>query len=390
MKIHLPLLVLIIIISACENKKDTDCLTYYKVPVLSENAVEKMAVKLLLNRIMLDSTIESSFVGDFWINKDTLHFSDLYYNFVYRFNKTGSVIDRHLGRGKGPNEVLDFMHSLPFQDGYCFVSISNSFVYLFDNNWIKEKQFRIHWDVKSKYKEILNHPDPQKIEPYELRMGLPGMVKQWDHNHLVLAISASHPKFNGYFNSSLYYNHSRILALVNTETEKIDELIGRRSPFYLEHTNIPNLDHCIFDLAYRELFVTFWPEPFIYVIDKQSKNAIGKFGKPGRNMRINYPLTQNFEDAEMNRRKDWIEFGHYSYLLNEPKNGLLFRGYTKGGGAISDGLQIYKNYQLIGDFDVPLGFKIIGAIGNELFASCDTEKESSSLYLFKMHLEYEK
>lgn len=387
---NLYFLVLIFIFfnSCYTRKRDIDSSTYYKIPIISKINSEKKVLTIKLDSIKLDS-IESSLVGNFWINNDTLYFSDFYYNYVYSFDKKGKAIDRFIGRGKGPNEVLDFMHSLVVKDGYCLVSPSNSFVYLFDNNWSKIKQFRIRWDVKSNYKEILKHPNPKEIGPYELRITLPDMVKRWDEDHIAIAISATHPKFNGFFSSDLYYNYSRILALVNLKTEKIDELIGRRSPVYLDQKNIPNFDHYNFDLTEKELMVSFWPDSFIYVINKQDKKATGKFGAAGRNMRLKYPLTQTYEEAERNRRSDWFEYGHYSYLVNEPKTGLIFRGYTKGKGAISDGLQIYNNYQSIGDLDVPIGFKVIGSIGNEIFASVESERESSTLSIYKINLKYE-
>lgn len=390
MKYCFYILILIIIINACENKKDTDCQTYYQVTDISKNNGNVISVRLTLDSLLLDSTIESSFMGIFWIANDTLLFSDIFYNYIYRFDKKGSVIDRYLGKGKGPNEVLDFMYSFPLQDGYCFVSASNHFVYLFDKSWKNSRKFRIDWDVKTRFKEILNHPNPQEIEPYELDFGIPDKVKQWDHNHLAVALCASHPKFNGYFNSSLFYNQSRILALVNIETGKIDELVGRRSPFYLYHRNIPNFNHFSFEITGKELLVSFWPDSSIYIIDKSSKAATKKFGKPGRDMRTNYTLTNTFEDAELNLRKDWYEFGYYSYLVYEPKSKFLFRGYTKGKGAKSDGLQVYSDYQLVGDLNVPLGFKIIGSVGDEILASCDIDGNASSFYIYKLHFEYEK
>jgi hypothetical protein len=324
------------------------------------------------------------------VDQDTLCFSDLLYNYVYRFNKNGKIVDRHLGRGKGPNEVTDFYHSLGFEKGYCFVSASHNYLYLFDKNWNKINQCQIKWDNKGRYKEVLNHPDPQKIDPYELRITLPDMVRLWDKNHLIMAISATHPKFNGYFNSNLYYQFSRILATVDLNEGKVEDLIGRRSPFYLEKSNIPNFDHYNFDLSEKNLFVSFWADPFIYIIDKASKDCVGKFGNPGKKMKVDYPITKSFKEAEMNRQKDWEEYGHYSYISADSKDDLIFRVYTRGKYAKKDGLQVYRNYQLMGDFDVPKGFKIIGSVNEEILASCESSKEKPSQIIYKVKLEKDK
>ena len=44
------------------------------------------------------------------------------------------------------------------------------------------------------------------------------------------------------------------------------------------------------------------------------------------------------------------------------ETGLLFRSYRKGGGSVTDGLQVYRDGVLVGDVDVPLGFRMAGYV----------------------------
>ncbi|MFY0631701.1 MAG: hypothetical protein JXR05_15155 [Flavobacteriaceae bacterium] len=384
------LLFLSLLFLACGTKEDLNSTAYYNVLDISKKGNKEQIIGLQIDTIYIDSAVETSFIGDFWIANESVYFSDTYFNYIHQFSRNGDVIGKYVGKGNGPNEALGFHYTIPTSNDFKLLFGGNSSIYSFNKNWKKTSGYRINWDIQMSIPEILKNPDPSITGAYEFDYGIPEIFKTWDENHLAIAITASHPKFNGYFNTPLYYNHSRILALVNIETGKIDRLIGRRSPFYLSKENLPNFDHFNYEVASKEAFVNFWVDPFVYILDKKTGLATSKFGFPGRDMKANYPITKTYEMAGERVVDDMVNFGYYNYLKYSHNTKLLFRGYTKGEETNTDGLQIYKEYALIGDIDVPKGFKIIGAIGKEFFGSIQNKNtDEGRLKFLKIKFSYE-
>lgn len=369
---------------SCAKKQGVNCADYYNVPHHINKTDTKLATKLTLIPIAIDSTIECSYVGNFWIMNDTLCFSDQYYGLVYKIRTDGTIVDQQVGRGKGPNEVISFDYSIPFNDNYLLVASSNSSIYTFSNGGQKISETRIDWKVsRAEASEIIHNPNPADRKGYEFDFGIEGIVQPWDEKRIAVGLTSSLDKFNGYFNTKLYYSYSRILAIIDSGSGKIDKIIGRRSPVYLQHTNIPNFDHFCFSVQKDQVLVNFWPDPKIYVIDKNKDRVLYSFGVPGINMDTNYPRTTTYEEAEMQRVNDQQSYGHYHQLKFDVATGLLFRGYTRGANSSNDGLQIYKDKILMADIAVPKGFKVIGSIDHKFYAQIETESTDKRLIVYQ-------
>ena len=380
---------IISIISGCSKKKDISSKEYYNIPHYNEK--KDQGTSLTMFPILIDSTIESSGVGNFWIREDSLYYSDLYSCIVYKIRTDGTIIDRQVGSGRGPNEVISADYSIPFKNSYLLVSSSNSSMYTFSSKGQKISDVIIDWKVsRAEASDIMQNPDPTSYPGYELDFGIDGIVQPWDEKRIAVGLTAAINKFNGYFNSKLYYSHARILAIINTESGKIEKIIGRRSPVYLQHTNIPNFDHFCFDVQKDKVFVNFWPDPNIYVIDKNKDKALYSFGTPGRNMNTKYPLTQTYEEAEMQRENDQQSFGHYHQLKFDLSTGYLFRVYSRGGDSSTEGLQIYKDNVLLADVDVPIGFKVIGNINHKFYAQIDDDTQEAPLKVYQFSFKLSK
>lgn len=385
------LIYIILFCSSCsKGKEDINSTTFYNVADIGNKKQTEIISKIEIDTIPIHGDIETSFVGDFSVFNDTLYFSDHFFGYLFRFNKEGGVIDKNIGKGNGPNEVRAFNYSIVSENGYYFLDGGSSNLYFFDKNFRKEKDFRINWENKRSKQEVLANPVPTLGDSYEFGFGYTGIFKPWDKNHVVIAITASHPKFNGYFDTELYYNHSRILAIVNLESGKIEKYIGRRSPVYLKYKNLPNFDHFNYEVTDNQVFVNFYADPIIYVLDRKEDKAVGKFGHSGKNMKTDYPETKTYEQAEDKWKEDQENFGHYHYIKYIPDKKILFRGYHRGKGEAMDGFQIYKENTLIGDVDVPKGLEIIGLMGNEIYAQNKEINDSEKLEIYKITLVYDK
>jgi hypothetical protein len=386
---NLPYFIIIYLFCICCSKSDINSKKYFDIPHQNQENSINPTVKLTIVPVLIDSTIECSYVGNFWIHNDTLCFSDLYFNYIYRIRNDGSVIDKQVGKGNGPNEVIAFDYNIPLNNGYLLVSSANSRIYKFSSNGKKLSSVKINWKVtRAEGLKIQKNPDPRDHKAYEFDFGIDNIVQLWDNDHIAIGLTSSLEKFNGYFNTSLYYSFGRILAIINTENGEIENIIGRRSPVYIDQTNIPNFDHFCFDVKGDEIYLSFWPDHTIYVIDKQHDKALYSFGEPGRNMKTSYPRTNSYEEAEMQRVTDQQSFGHYHNIVYDKNSQLLFRSYTKGENATTDGLQVYKNNSLLADLDVQVGFKIVGSVEGVIFAQInDGNNENQKLFIYKVTIE---
>ena len=390
------IILLLAVTSACKNydKFGVDSINYYKdIPDLATETNEAHISAIDIEQILVDPSIETSFLGDFVIIDNSLFFADSYYNYVFEVQANGNVTSRNVGRGGGPDEVPGFRYIIPFNNDYCLSS--GSAFNFFTKGWKKTTFSMLDWDWQTPVEEEFYKPNPTKTQGYQSDAPEAGVLQQWDENRLALTVCMENPNCNGFFgNTGFYYKYSRIFIIIDAATGKAEKTFGRRSPLYLEHKNIPNFDHLNYLVMDKNVWVNFWPDHNIYIIDKEKDEATSKFGVPGRDMNTNYRKTLTFEDAENNWREDRQDYGYYNYLLYDKERQLLFRGYTKGGEATTDGLQIYKNYNLIGDIDVPKNFKIIGYYNNELIAYIEEElavnEDDDKLYFCKITLQYDK
>jgi len=388
-----------LVVTSC-SRNDISSKEYYRdVPSLGgiANSSEESISGIHLVPIKVDS-METSYVGYFWNNRDTLYYSDLYYHYIYSLRPDGSIIERYIGRGQGPDEVINFDFSIPFADGYYLHSTYSHYRYFFDNYWKKTNHGHVFWCwkrwTKQEYGKRVNNPVPSDRCYYEddvlsyILTTSQNQIQRWDSTHVAVYVSCLLPKFNGYDNSSLYYNYSRIIALVDVHTGEVERVIGRRPPVYLEKSNIPNMDHAVFSPVDDTVFVSFFPDSIIYMIDKAEDRPIGQFGQQGRNMNTSYVRTHTIKEAEEREKKDWDTFGFYTYLKYDEKRQWLFRGYRQGAHSQYDGLQIYKNHTLIGDVDVPKGFYLIGYLNDQLIGGIeDTEIKELDLHFYQVNFE---
>lgn len=387
---HLTTLFLFLLMLTCESNEDIRSVKYYNVPDVSKTDKKEQLHNITLDTINIESNIETSYTGNFWINNDNIYFTDTYFMYVLKFDKNGKFIEKYIGEGEGPNEVndIDDVSYNSSNNTYNLFSPKTSSIYMFNKDWEKVNEFVIDWDITRSYKDIVDNPSPLLMDSYEFANQYKNILKPWNETHLAISIESSHPKFNGHYGSELYYNNSRILALINLETGKIDNLIGRRSPFYLSNQSLPIFDHFNYETFKDIVYVDFWVDKEIYILDKKTGKATGKFGVPGRDMNVNYQTTSTYQEADKLHFEHRKKFGRYRDLKYLPEKDLLFRFYYKGSNATSDGMQIYKNNSLIGDIDVPIGFKIIGILDNNLYGTIKIEdQEDFNLYRVKLNYE---
>lgn len=360
---------------------DTNNTEYWK----NINAKGKILVSddsgITLEKTILDS-IYCSNIGSLYYNDEVFIFLDEVFNFAYLFNHNGKFVNRFLGKGQGPNDIIASRSFLPHRDG-CVIYGDLQLYYDLDKNWNIIQKGIFNWGESHSPNEIYNNPTPDMPEIYEV-IDYNNTPRIFKDSLLLLPISTSHWKYNGYIMSD-YYSNSRIFAIMSIKTGNIHSIEGRRSPEYLKSKYLPNFDFFHFDTKNDDIILNYDIDSSIYVLDNNFIPKV-KFGFAGKDMNTNYKATSMIEQAEDRFFDDRKQYGYYNYLEYIEHTGLTFRTYTRGN-ADEDGLQVYdKEYNLIVDTDVPKGFRVIGYNNGEYFAECENGKASFPMYILKFKL----
>lgn len=367
---------------SCEKTKITSKV-YYDTEENTNRKVDLAhKIRVTIDTLITPSDIETSFNGRFTVCNKTIVFTDAFFGYLFEFDKKLKLLSKNLGIGDKSNELkgADYIVYSDITNKYYVLSSKTGILAVINSKFQKEKEFKINFNIKRTREEVINEPLPYLMDSYELDYGYDGILKVFDEYHLAIAITSSHPKFNGYFNSKTYYENSRILALINLKKEYIDRLIGRRPPLFLKK-QLPNYDHFNYEITNNSFYLNFYPETTIYKIDKDDDVVQSAFGIQGCEMKTDYIISSSYEEAYKREFEDYNNYNFYSSLYID--NNLIFRSYTKNN-LKNDGLQLYKSEVLVADINFPKGYKIIGKIDNSYFASKIVIKRKEDMVLLKL------
>lgn len=371
-----------VVLFSCEKEKITST-DYYDT---LENSIRKVnfadKIRVTIDTLVAPTDIETSFNGNFTISKNSIVFNDVFFGYLFEFDKKLKLHSKNFGIGNKSNELkgADYIVYSDITNKYYVLSSKKGILAVINSKNQKEKEFRINFNIKRTKEEVIHEPLPYLMDSYELDYGYDGILKVFDEYHLAIAITSSHPKFNGYFNSKFYYENSRILALINLKKGYIDRLIGRRPPLFLKN-QLPNYDHFNYEIKNNTIYLNFYPEATIYKIDKEEDVVQSAFGVQGSEMKTNYTRTYSYEEAYKREFEDYNNYNFYNSLYVD--DNLIFRGYSKNNTK-KDGLQIYKSEVLIADLNFPKGYKIIGKIDKAYYASKNVIKRREDMILLKL------
>lgn len=377
-----------IVFSACNNGHK-----------LKDHFPEKHLAKsqIAIQELKLDSLslggFNSSFTGQVQIDKDTIYFIDSRFGSVFLFNKEGKLEKTVLGQGPGPKEIDTKYIDGAYIDDQIKIFLGSSFdAHLYNSNWEKTKSFAINWKWKVNNIDKINDPEATERALYTFEWEKMIVKKYGDF--LYVPIYSQHRNFNA-FVSKRYFEEGPILAKINLKTGVVDELLGRRSPKYLDHDLLGQFSFFAFDINKAgDFLITHEIDPKIYVYD-QSFKPLRSFGVPGLGMDtayVDFKITgdpnqkNNMKSLQQRFNQDQLKYGFYKEIFNSPSTPYVFRSYEKGNNLINSGLQIYKDEVLVGDVLVPKNFKVIGYIAPFYYAYCGTNEAEDSIRIYRFSI----
>ncbi len=358
------------------------CLSCAKKDDYWNNFDKRGKKALTLSILKLDSIImediNSSGTGHFVYDENEILYLDKTSKFIFKFDNKGKHLGKYNGFGQGPDEFI-VSNTLLSNNGNRVVLGDLETYYLLNKDFHIQKKGIIEWSSGNiTQEEVYNSPKPTMPEIYEIIEydNFPCLFKD---SLALLPITTEHVKYNGFKNLD-YYKEAHIFTVLDLKSGRIKELKGRRSPEYLKYEFLPNFDSFHFDYYNDKIYINYDIDSTIYVLDKEFQPQF-KFGYAGTQMNCNYKPTHGFEDAEERFLTDRETFGYYRYLKFIKETGYLFRTYSKGGNK-KDGLQIYDSkYNLVGDIEVPKGFRVIGYYNGKYLAECSKGLDAIPMYI---------
>lgn len=349
---------------------------------------DKHEIHIRIDTIQIDASA-TSLRGTWDIRYDRLFYTDFTLVGVREFDKDGNYIGKHIKSGRGPDEMsakavascFDYKNdNLAIIDEAWqfsifnpeFKKIAGPFAMLSDINY-----------TGANWQHLLSRPDPEDMHMYEFNLDSRAIVCV--DNIITIPIVTEHITFNAYSkiaNSKRFWKESYIFMSVDPVEKKTRRIFGHYPAVY-QKKQIPAFYKYSFDTDGKYLYTTFAADPLIYVRDLDGEPKF-TFGTGVEGIDDNYVETKSFE--EYNEKLDGIlrEYGYYQGI--KCINGLIFRSYKlpRDNGY---GIQIYQNYNMVGDlhFDEPVS--VFGRIEDAYYAIGPTDIDNDLFTIYRIYLD---
>ncbi len=372
----MPILVLLF---GC--KVEDEYYSYFNAENISEKEI--LISELQLEAVVLDS-VESSHVGLISIEQDSIFFIDQVLCEVFSFDINGTFHSKHLGKGRGPGEYsggkIQAYCKLPGGSRFFLDGTLNKNI--FDENWQRIEQFRTSWR-----RDHLDPVNPDPTDPYLYSHEWEKLIiRPFSENEILIPIYSEHKNFNVFIDG--YYQEGRIFYVFDIKNQDFVNLLGRRSPEYLNYKYIPHHSFFSYDIdSEGNFYISHEIDSLIYVYDSDF-NPLYTFGISGSDMDTDYQEVPRRDIKKMRELyfEDRPLRGWYNEVEYFEETEILFRSYKKSGDSPYDGLQIYHKNVLIGDIDVPEDFVVKGYIEPYYYSSADIDVEKGEIKIYRFKL----
>ncbi|MEG0518830.1 MAG: hypothetical protein RR555_08185 [Bacteroidales bacterium] len=360
---------------ACKNERATS----FFMPSKEHKSICITSVKV--NKISLDSTIQTSLTGNVGLRNNGIYFMDYLFSTYYQFDTLGNFQEQALGHGRGPKETtlgLIVGHVFTEDDQLVLIGPTDD-IHIHDSNFSRLPGYRVQ---RKPYQEG-QKMEYDQFETYSF--GYP-LICRTHGKSVYTNNSAEFESFNYFETPDIFVEQFRCLTEQCIFEKRTGRLLGKGMPEMFKGTSDKNyiFSTVLYDIdKFGCFYVTFMADPHIYKFDEDF-NLISSFGLEGNQMDKEYLSIKDPKQVRVEGIAQYSTKGYYTYLEYIEELGYLLRSYQRGGDALFDGLQIYQNDVLIGDVDVPKGFKPMGYMKPYIYSHVISDKEKLSLYKIKI------
>lgn len=344
---------------------------------------------------ILISPRRSSQVGLYQWNVQEVLYIDNLYGFIEGYSPNGEFLGSNLKILDGPEELPSIDQIGIREDGYLVKGEAWNF-YLYDKEWTFIKKFFLNTNDGSSVADLMNTPNPKSPLMYELQY-YNDKFQFTPEGHFWAKIDTEHPLFNAFTNRE-FYTDAYLIGEVDIATGGLRRMLFNRPASYENYRFVPY--HIFYDYhlgSNGDSWFTFEVDSLIYKYDSKSRQTL-TYGRSGIGMKTNYPETDNLEAAFESElyTNSRLRYGYYKDIFVDDDEDLTFRTYRTGSADLDMydenqtplRLQVYKGTDLVGDFDVPSRFKVIGKIGEGRYVAdgfFDELSEKQGFYVLEIN-----
>lgn len=375
---------MVCLLFGCSDKKRKG--NFY-LPAVSESNLKWN--DLHVERIVLDS-VPSSYVIESGLFDRHVYVVDRNLCLLYNFDLSGKFVKKALGTGHAKNEtVLSQIQTHAFlENGDLFLFGSSGDHYLYDKD-IQLKDFMMIYYERDKNQRN----DDLYDDPLYYTHEYGDMVCRPYRNSVYFNVHLGISGFNYVDATERYLQSAANIMETRLDKHELGRLlaVGYPESYFSQSSKKAMFAAVKFDISHNgEFYVTYEADSLIYKYDNDY-TELQCFGFSGKDMNLDYRNINSRKELGKYWREDSRTKGYYNWLEYVDETGMLFRSYQKGGDEETDGLQIYKEGVLLGDVNVPKGFRVMGYIAPYYYSYVIPDEDNAMMYLYRFVLPvYEK
>lgn len=370
---------LLLILTACSSKDNRNI---FDIEATSETNIE--IDSLCLTDIDLEDVV-SSYEIESGLKEDMIYVVDKYLCTLNFFDENGKLKSSHLGEGRAANEtMIGQISGAAFMENGELIIFNPSGIYMiYDKDLHLDRFFQIKYIDNNSETDL--YEDPLKYTHQYSRL----VMRPYD-GKMYFNVELAHPDANIVESGEKYLKNAYSIAELDIDSNEYSSLLGKGYPH--SYRNNPEkkriLSASYFDMDNQgNIYATYEADSTIYVFGKH-ENGIFAFGRAGKDMNMDYVAVDNLKETRKHYGEERRVRGYYNWIEYVEETDVLFRSYQKGDGSSSDGLQIYKNGILVGDVDVPKGFKVAGYIHPYYYSKVITDEDNEKLKAYKFRIDH--
>lgn len=369
---------LLISIESCSKH---DSIDMFPEPEFSVRTINNK--NYVIDTLYLDSVLNTTFDGNIGVYKDKIYFIDKLFCTINFFDTTGMLTLTTLGHGRGPMETTIgqiYTHVFLDDGSLCLQGVSDD-VHIFNT------RFEFELDKSYRKRRIrYNIGDKIGYDQFELySMGYPLVCRSYKKSVFTNNRSED-PTFNYFYTPNIFVEEFRNITEQRLDKKATGRLLGKGMPESYRGTS---KTHYIFSSTFFDIdrngnfYVTYMADSLIYVYDKDYLPKYS-FGFEGVSMDKDYIPIIDVNDIHTIGIAQYNTKGFYTWLEYIDELDLLLRSYSKGKHELVDGLQIYNGRTLVGDINVPKGFKPIGYIEPYIYSDAFVDDDKWNIFVCRI------
>ncbi|MGN0069663.1 MAG: hypothetical protein ACI350_08060 [Prevotella sp.] len=335
---------------------------------------DKRLTALAIDTVSVEPIEQNSYCGFSGQYNDSLFYFDAVLSYCYTILPDGRVGSRMLGLGHGPNELpITSALSVAYdRSQHQLVAMGGSYdAYTYNGQKVKRADMAHQGSTES-----FDSPNAYTVLEEVNMLASDGSI--------YYNVTGNNEKVDFVHNSG-YFEKAAIIMKVDLKDGKMSP-IGKYSDFYAQNKDrLRHLPLAYFDRTPDgDFYVCYQADSLVYHYDKDF-NLKESFGYAGEGMVCDYTASGSSEESVVNAyTKDIERVGLYYWIRQI--DGYTFRSYRKSGESSADGMQIYKDGVLVGDVEVPHGFKVTGYIEPYFYSSIVTDEEAGKMFFYRFKL----